>query len=83
MRPAPEVVAFAVQVGAFADRRNAERAVERLGAADDASIRPLDRDGEVLYRVVVAGGWTQAADAASARSQIAALGFPDAKVISP
>lgn len=74
---------FAVQAGAFADRRNAERAAQRLAAAGDASIRPLDRDGEVLYRVVVAGGWNQPADAASARSQIAALGFPDAKVVAP
>ena len=37
----------------------------------------------MLYRVVVAGGWSQAADAASARSQIAALGFPDAKIVAP
>ena len=74
---------FAVQAGAFADRRNAERAAERLASTGDASIRPLDRDGEVLYRVVVAGGWSQGEDAASARSQIAALGFPDAKVVAP
>ena len=74
---------FAVQAGAFADRRNAERAAQRLASTGDASIRPLDRGGEVLYRVVVAGGWGQAADAASARSQIAALGFPDAKVVAP
>ena len=74
---------FAVQAGAFADRRNAERAAERLAMAGEASIRPLDRGGEVLYRVVVAGGWSRAADAASACSQIAALGFPDATVISP
>ncbi len=73
---------FAVQAGAFADRRNAERAAQRLAAAGDASIRPLDRDGEVLYRVLV-GGWSQAGEAASARAQIAALGFPDAKVVTP
>ena len=83
MRPAPNHAEFTVQAGAFANRGNAERAAQRLAAAGDASIRPLDRDGEVLYRVVVAGGWTLAADAASARSQIAALGFPDAKVVAP
>ena len=73
---------FSVQAGAFADRRNAERAAERLSGTGPASIRPLDRGGEVLYRVMV-GGWTQADEAASARSQIAALGFPDAKVVGP
>ena len=81
--PALSRAGFTVQAGAFANRGNAERAAQRLAAAGDASIRPLDRDGEVLYRVVVTGGWTQAADAASARSQIAALGFPDAKVVAP
>ena len=83
MTPASGGAGFAVQAGAFADRRNAERAAERLAAAGDASIRPLDRGGELLYRVVVAGGWSQAVDAASARSQIAALGFPDARVVAP
>ncbi len=86
--PAPALLppsgsGFAVQAGAFADRRNAERAAQQLATAGDASIRPLDRDGEVLYRVVVAGGWSRATDAASACSQIAALGFPDAKVVAP
>ena len=80
--PAASEGGFAVQAGAFADRRNAERAAERLAASGDASIRPLDRGGEVLYRVLV-GGWSQAGEAASARAQIAALGFPDARVVSP
>ncbi len=80
--PASSEGGFAVQAGAFADRRNAERAAERLAAAGGASIRPLDRGGEVLYRVLV-GGWSQPGEAASARAQIAALGFPDAKVITP
>ncbi|WP_254600912.1 septal ring lytic transglycosylase RlpA family protein [Caulobacter sp. S45] len=74
---------FAVQAGAFSDRGNAERAARRLATAGAASIRPLDRNGEVLYRVVVAGGWSQATDAAAGRSQIVALGFPDAKVVAP
>jgi rare lipoprotein A len=75
--------AFAVQAGAFADRRNAERAAERLGPAGRASVLPLTRsDGGVLYRVVV-GPWREAQAAASARSRIAALGFADAKVVTP
>ena len=74
---------FAVQAGAFLDHDRAERAAERLAAAGPASILPLQRsDGEVLYLVVV-GAWTEAEPAAAARSRIAALGFTDAKVVSP
>ena len=74
---------YAVQAGAFADRRNAERAAERLSAAGAPRIRPLARaDGAVLYRVLV-GGWTGADEAASARAAVVALGFADAKVVTP
>ena len=74
---------FVVQAGAFADRRNAERAAERLAQAGAASVQTSPRgDGGVLYRVVV-GGWTEASQAASARARIASLGFTDAQVVAP
>ncbi len=73
---------FAVQAGAFADRRNAERAAERLADSGATQIRPLQRaNGAMLYRVIV-GDWTQAGEAASACSHIAGLGFAGATVVS-
>ena len=71
---------FGVQAGAFATRRAADRASVRLAAAGQASIRPLDRGGVRLYRVVV-GPWPDARQAERARAQAARLGFSDARVI--
>jgi len=42
-----------VQAGAFVDRGNAERAVERFSAQGGASIETVDRGGAPLYRVMV------------------------------
>ncbi len=81
--PSPTGLGYEVQAGAFADRANAEHAALRLSVAGTTSIRPLEREGgAVLYRVMV-GAWTEAPDAVSARSRIAALGFSDAKVLAP
>ncbi len=70
---------YVVQAGAFSSRATAERVASRLGSAGKASVRPLARGGSTLYRVVV-GPWTDGVAAASARSQVAALGFSDARV---
>jgi rare lipoprotein A len=72
---------FEVQAAAFADRGNAERAAARLAAAGRPRIEPLRRGETVLYRVLV-GGWPLEEDAATARTQAVALGFPDARVIA-
>ena len=74
------VGAFEVQAASFADRGNAERAAARLGVAGQASIRPLQRGDAVLYRVTV-GPWSDAELAATARAEVARLGFPDARVV--
>ena len=80
--PEAEAAGFTVQVGAFTDRRNAERAAERLGSTGRVSVLPLVRPrGAVLYRVMI-GEWPQAGDAASACAHIAGLGFADAKVVA-
>ena len=71
---------FAVQAGAFSDRANAERVMAKLGAAGQGAIRPLERGGVQLYRVVV-GPWKDETSAFAAREQVAALGFGDAKVV--
>jgi rare lipoprotein A len=81
--PAPgAAVGFTVQAGAFSDRHNAERVAQRLEVAGPALVLPQPRAGGVtLYRVLV-GSWAEPAEAASARSRIAALGFADAQVVT-
>ncbi|MDP3659698.1 septal ring lytic transglycosylase RlpA family protein [Phenylobacterium sp.] len=88
--PAPVVVAstapssgpFRVQAGAYGDEGNAQRAVRELSMAGPASIEPVDRDGERLYRVMLAGGADEV-EAWATRDRVAALGFEDARVIRP
>jgi cell division septation protein DedD len=73
---------FAVQAGAFADRTKAERIADTLSRTGPSAVRPVDAaDGRHLYRVVV-GPWRETERAVAARIQVAALGFPDAKVVA-
>jgi rare lipoprotein A len=69
--------AYVVQAGVFATRVAAERAAGRLASAGVPAIRPMNRRGRTLYRVVV-GPWEDRGAAADARERIAALGFGDA-----
>lgn len=79
-RPASAVGAgYVVQAGAFSTRAAAEQVAGRLTSAGVARIRPVDRAGVTLYRVVL-GPWTDAETAAQARSRVAALGFGDARL---
>ncbi|MBX3479187.1 MAG: septal ring lytic transglycosylase RlpA family protein [Caulobacter sp.] len=71
---------WTVQAGAFADRGNAEKAVNSLREVGRAEIVPLQRGGRTLYRVVV--GASSADEGARLRDAVAALGFPDAKLIA-
>mgnify|MGYP001809721592 CR=1 FL=1 len=79
--PEPRGGDWAVQAGAFADRGNAEKAVNSLRDVGRARIVPLQQSGRTLYRVVVESG-RDAEDAARLREAVAALGFPDAKLIA-
>lgn len=72
---------WVVQAGAFADRDNAEKAVNSLRDVGKAKIVPLKRDGRTLYRVVLDSG-RDMAGAGRLRDQVAQLGFPDAKLIA-
>lgn len=72
---------WVVQAAAFADQDNARRAAAVLSAAGRTTVRPAERDGDVLYRVLV-GPWRAEDDALNARGRIAALGFADARVVS-
>ena len=87
--PAPQTMTVAdadaggygIQAGAFADRNNAEKVALTLSAAGRTAIRPLDRDGQRLYRVVV-GQWRDPAAASSALPRVVGLGFAGARIVS-
>lgn len=67
-----------IQAGAFSDRRGADRVARRLG--DRAVVQDVDRDGRVLFRVMV-GPWPDAGAAEKARQAVVARGFGDALLI--
>jgi len=71
--------AYSVQAGAFSSLQTAEHVAAQLAPAGRASIHPLARGGSTLYRVVV-GPLSDSGSAATTRSQIAALGFTDARI---
>ena len=73
--------AYSIQAGAFANRDNAEKVALTLSKAGRTAIRPVDRDGQRLYRVVV-GEWRDASSASSALPRVVGLGFAGARVVS-
>ena len=77
--PASPSAGFAVQAGAFANRANAERVAAQLGSS--AAIRPLDRGGVTLYRVVLTG-YADAGAAAAGRQQAIDAGFAGARIVA-
>jgi rare lipoprotein A len=70
---------YVVQAGAFSSRNAADRVAARLASAGSATVKPMDRNGATLYRVLV-GPWDDSDSAISARSRVVALGFNDARV---
>ena len=73
--------AFVVQAGAFSNRGNAERAAKALQAIGPTEVREVERDGAVLYRVLV-GAWPAREGATEALAAVAQAGFPDARVVA-
>lgn len=71
--------AFMVQIGAFSDRANAERAKDQADSAGDASIEQVSANGRTLYRVRL-GPWDDRGDAERAQAKARRLGFRDATV---
>ena len=77
----PPPTSYAVQAGSFANRGNAERAVRALNAIAPSLVREQQRDGEVLYRVLV-GAWPVKDGASAALTAVSEAGFPDARIVT-
>ena len=71
--------AYVVQIGAFSERANAERARDRAEGAGSVSIEQAATGGGVIYRVRL-GPWDDRDEAERARRKAAHLGFPDARI---
>ncbi len=79
----PEVsLPLRVQAGAFMNEGNALQAVRALAEAGPAEIETIKRNGVTLYRVVLPAPGDEAA-AFALRDKVAAIGFADARVVSP
>jgi rare lipoprotein A len=81
-RSLPSSGAYLVQIGAFAQRDNAESAREQVAAAGPVSVEPAIVGGASLFRVRL-GPWATREEAEQARAAAAGLGFPGAKLLLP
>ncbi|THD54301.1 septal ring lytic transglycosylase RlpA family protein [Phenylobacterium sp.] len=73
---------FRIQAGAFGDQDNAKKAVAQLARAGAATIEPIERGGQTLYRVTLPGPADEA-EAYALRDKVAGIGFADARVLRP
>ncbi len=78
----PSHARYGVQVGAFADRSKADRAVVSLASAGRAQVTSLDRQGVTLWRVTL-GPLSDEGEAREAQDRARDLGFLAAHVVSP
>lgn len=69
-----------IQAGAYSSQVNAQRAVAQLSSAGSASIETVQRDGMMLYRVVMPAPADEAA-AYALRDRVAGIGFAEARVV--
>lgn len=73
---------FTFQVGAFSDRRNADRLKSELGKIyENAHVSVLDSDGTTLYRVRV-GKYTSLSQIVEDEALLVRQGFTDAFVVA-
>ena len=80
--PLIQPASYEVQAGAFSSLANAQRAQATLAVAGDVQIKPLERDGAILYRVVV-GRIPDETQALAMIDRVGGLGFPDARLLRP
>jgi rare lipoprotein A len=78
--PPPAGVAYAIQVGAFSKRANAERASSAVASTGPVTLKPLELRGLTLHRVLV-GAWPDEKSAKAALEDVTSAGFPDAQVV--
>ena len=79
---APKLEGFAVQVGAFADKANAERLRDDLAVRfGDVTLSTLSASGRVYYRVRVGAKSRDEAEAIARR--LAGAGYPALIVEAP
>lgn len=80
--PAAPPERFEVQAGAFSQFANAERAAQIVSTAGVPEIRPTQIGGATYYRVMVIG-LSGESEAFRALNEVAASGFPDARIVRP
>jgi rare lipoprotein A len=73
---------YRVQAGAFSDRDNARRVANSLGMTGQTSIESVERNGVILYRVMLPGSADES-QAFALRDRVASLGYGEARVIRP
>ena len=79
--PVPSASALTLQVGAFADRDNAQALASRISAAGDAWVQAGQANGVPVYRVYF-GRWTSRSAADAARDNLAGYGVYDSRIIA-
>ena len=73
---------YEVVVGAFANLSSAQNLVDRVAPAGVAMVKPVQRDGVTLYRVVVSA-IADETHALAVREQMLAFGLGDARIVYP
>ena len=80
IQPPPPMAGWRVQAGAFAERRNADRAVVMLKAAGPAAVELVQGGQRTLYRVSLLAP-TDAKGAEALRMKVVKAGFADARLV--
>ena len=73
---------YRVQAAAFSDASRAQQAANQLASTGQARVEPVERDGGVIYRVIVQAS-NDEGEAWALRDRVAAVGFTDARVLRP
>lgn len=73
---------YRVQAAAFSDASRAQQAVSQLAGTGQARVESVERDGGVIYRVIVQAS-NDEGEAWALRDRVAAVGFTDARVLRP
>ena len=73
---------YQVVVGAFASQASAQTLAQQLGGMGQASLVPVDRAGQTLYRVVV-NGLSDETQARIVQERAISMGLTDARLVGP